>query len=176
MAPYAQSPLRVGDGILACYNLSAMAAVTTYQPLLSRVPDARRAPFPLVDPVLLGYLSFILGAPAAALCATYNALLLRRWLLALESAAVGLVAWFAFEPSITYVYEQTLDINIAFIILRLAGLAVGVFLAWRQWPHLRGHVFLDGKVVPILWGVIAGILIGTQLSMATLLTIMGLPT
>lgn len=153
-----------------------MASAASYQPVLGGVPDARKSPIPLVDPILLGYLSFILGAPFAAACGTLNALLLRRWLLALESLAIGALAWFAFEPSMLYLLEQTRDVNLSFIALRLGGLAVGAGLAWRHWPYVRGHVFLEGKTVPVLWGVIGGILLGTQLSRKILLTLMGMPS
>jgi hypothetical protein len=69
---------------------------------------------------------------------------------------------------------QTQDINLSFILLRLASLGVGVLLAWRQYPFLRGHLYLDGKTVPVLWGVIGGVIVSSQVTVATLLMLMGM--
>ena len=128
-----------------------------YEARLVRVPDGRRAPLALLDPVFLGYAGLILGAPFAGLCALYNAVLLRRLSLAVEAIAVGLGSWLLFWPVANWIYDLGLD-NVRLIRLVLKAIAVGLgaLLASRQWPHVRGHRVLDGQIVPLLWCVVIG--------------------
>jgi hypothetical protein len=130
--------------------------------LLTRVPDARRARFPLFDPVLLAYLSLILG-PIACLLGCVNALALRRPRLALTALGLGLFGWLGFGVVATLLLERGMrNVALVIVLARLCHVSAGALLAWSQWAHLRGHQFLDGRVVHTLGGV----LVATALSVA----------
>jgi hypothetical protein len=126
-----------------------------YAPVLARVPDARRGPFPLFDPVLLAYLSLVLGAPLACLAGLVNALALRRLRPAIVALVLGVVGWVGFGAIAEGLYDGGLR-NLQLIVLgaRVFHIAVGAALAWSQWAHVRGHRFLDGRTIPTLGGVV----------------------
>lgn len=123
--------------------------------LLRRVPDARRAPWPLLPPVFLPYLALMLGAGPAALAALYNAIGLRRPRLALTALIVGLVGGASFAVMAALAVRGGIE-NPALALLpaRLVNVGLGAALAWSQWAHLRGHEFLDGRTVPLLHAVL----------------------
>lgn len=70
--------------------------VGTYEPVLSRHPDARKARLPLFEPLAFGYLALWLGGPVASLCAIYNGLLPRRLGLVVRAILVGVLSALAF--------------------------------------------------------------------------------
>ncbi len=116
------------------------------EPQLRRWPDARRASVPLVHPLLFAYLGLMLGAPVAALLACYNAIVLRRWVLLLVSLACGVAGWFAFIETLT----ALLDTGYAFVAGRAVYFAFGCVLYFLHRHHTEGHVFLGGRLLPVL--------------------------
>jgi hypothetical protein len=132
------------------------AAGAAFPLLLRRVPDARRATWPLLPAVFLPYVALMLGAGAAAGAALYNAVALRRARLASIALAVGLVGWVGFGVTVLLAMRGGIR-NPALVILpaTLANVALGALLAWSQWAHVRGHEFLDGRTVPLLHAVLA---------------------
>lgn len=123
--------------------------------LLQRVPDARRARWPLLPAIFLPYLALMLGAGAAAAAALYNAVALRRTRLGLIALAVGLVGWAGVSFVVVLAIRGGLR-NPGLVVLpaTLVNVALGALLAWSQWAHLRGHEFLDGRTVPLLNAVL----------------------
>jgi hypothetical protein len=149
----------------------------SYLPALARVPDARRAPLPLFEPVLLAYVALLLGAPVASLLALFNAAVLRRPGPALLAAAAAAGSWLGFAALVSVLWELGAR-NVPLIILggRIVHLLVGVLLAWSQWAHHRGHVFLDGREVPLLPAVLTAMALNYVLPFPFLLWLWGLPT
>jgi hypothetical protein len=146
-----------------------------YAPTLARVPDARRAPFPLCDPVLLAYLSLVLGAPLASVAGFVNAAALRRLPLALTALALGTAGWFGFGALANGLYEGGLrNVPLVILIARVFHIAVGALLAWTQWAHVRGHRFLDGRTVSTLGGVVLATVLALSLPPRVLLRMWGL--
>ena len=147
-----------------------------YTPALQRVPDARKAPFPLPDPVLLGYLSLVVGAPLACLVGAVNGVALRRPRLVLIALGLGVVGWFGSWAVAEGVYRGGVH-SLALVILsaRVLHVAVGALLAWSQWAHLRGHRFLGGRVVPTLGGVVLATALHLALPWTAVLWLWGLP-
>lgn len=146
-----------------------------YAPALAREPDARRAPFPLCDPVLLGYLSLVLGAPLACLAGLVNGVGLRRPRLVLIAIVLGVLGWFGFGAVIELLDRSGIrNVPLILLIARMWHIAVGALLAWSQWPHVRGHRFLDGRTVSTLGGVILATAASLALPFPTLLRLWGL--
>lgn len=124
--------------------------------LLQRVPDARRAPWPLLPPALLPYVALMLGVAVASLLAAYNALALRRARLALVALAVGIAGWLGFGLLFSLALSGGLqNVLLALLPARLVNVLLGVLLAWTQWGHVRGHAFLDGPTVALVHAVLA---------------------
>lgn len=148
----------------------------SYTAVLARVPDGRRGTMPLFSPVLLGYLALFLGAPLAAACAGYNALVLRRARPLLAALAVGTLGWFAFGWLLNLLWSRGAR-NFALLLLagRLLHLALGCLLAWSQWAHFRGHRFLDGREVPLLPAVLCAMALTVLVPPLVILAMMGLP-
>jgi hypothetical protein len=131
------------------------AAGAAFPLLLQRVPDARRASWPLLPAAFLPYVALMLGAGAAAGAALYNAVALRRVRLGSIALAVGLVGWAGLSFVVLLAIRGGIR-NPALVILpaTLANAALGALLAWSQWAHLRGHEFLEGRTVPLLNAVL----------------------
>lgn len=119
--------------------------------LLQRVPNGRRAPVRLFTAVFLPYASLMLGPAVAAACALYNALALRRVRPAVVAVFLGLAGWVGFGFFLEVVVSAGLKTpSLALLPGRLMNIGVGVLLAWSQWAYVRGHRFLDGRVVGLL--------------------------
>jgi hypothetical protein len=124
--------------------------------LLGGVSDARRAPWPLLPPVLFPYVALMLGAAVAAVLALYNALALRRPRPAVVALVVGALGWAGFGFLFAMLVGGGLKNGaLALLPARLLNVGLGVLLAWSQWSYVRGHRFLDGRTVPLLHGVLA---------------------
>jgi hypothetical protein len=117
--------------------------------LLQRVPDARKATWPVLPPVLLPYVALMLGVAVASLLASYNAVALRRMRLAFVALAIGAVGWLGFGFAVAALggLEHGL---LALLPARLVNVGLGALLAWTQWPHVRGHEFLGGRTMVLL--------------------------
>jgi hypothetical protein len=127
--------------------------------LLQRVPDARRAAWPLLPPVFLPYVALMLGPAVAALAALYNALALRRPRIALIAVALGIVGWVGFGVLFALVVSGGVRSPLlALLPARLLNIGLGVLLAWSQWAHVRGHDFLNGRTVVLLHAVLVAFL------------------
>ncbi|MGH9884676.1 MAG: hypothetical protein ACREBE_04060 [bacterium] len=149
-------------------------SLDAYTPVLGRVPDARRAPIPLFPPAVLGYLALMLGAGVAGTLALWNALALRRAGVALVSLALGLVGWAGYGAVIVATASSGVK-NVAVLLLlaRVFSLAIGIVLAWHQTAQVRGHSFLDGRTVPLLPCIVAGLVLSLLLPWRVLLVLMG---
>ena len=147
-----------------------------YEPVLSRHPDARKARLPLFEPLAFGYLALSLGGPVASLCALYNGLLLRRPGLVVRAILVGLFSALAFFLTVAFLAGAGVENHrLIRVIGYLVHVLFGVLLVTSQWRHFRGHRFLGGAVIPLLWVVIAGILLQLQLPPKVALLLLGLP-
>jgi len=150
--------------------------VGAYPAILSRHPDACKARLPLFEPLAFGYLALSLGGPVAALCAAYNGLLLRRPGLVVRAILVGVLSALAFVLTVALLIGTGVE---NYQIVRVVGYLVhvlfGALLVISQWRHFAGHRFLGGSAIPLLWVVIAGILLQLQLPPKIALLLLGLP-
>jgi len=116
--------------------------------------------------VVLGYSCFLLGAGGAALLGLWNAALLRRPGLFLWTLLLGAAGWFGFGlMAVLLVAAGVKTTQLVLLAARLAGIAFGIALAALHARHVRGHVFLDGAVIPILPAVLAGFALQYVLAM-----------
>lgn len=147
-----------------------------YAPVLARHPDARKAALPLFEPLTFGYLALLLGGPVASVCALYNGLLLRRPGLVARAILVGVLSAVAFFLTVAFLLGAGAE---NFRVIRLAGYLVhvlfGALLVTSQWRHFRGHRFLGGSVIPLLWVVIAGIVLQLLLPPKVVFFLLGIP-
>jgi len=150
--------------------------VGAYPAILSRHPDARKARMPLFEPLTFGYLALSLGGPVASLCALYNGLLLRRPALVLRAVLVGVFSAVAFFLTVVFLLGAGLE---NYSLLRVIGYLVhvlfGALLVTSQWHHFHGHAFLRGRAIPLLWVVVAGIVLQLMLPPKVVLLLLGLP-
>jgi hypothetical protein len=142
---------------------------------LQRFPDGRRGRMPLATPVVLGYTAFLLGAGGAALLGLWNAALLRRPSLFLWTLLLGAAGWAGFGAmAVALVGAGVKTPQLVLLAGRLAGIAFGIALAALHARHVRGHLFLDGAVIPILPAVLAGFALQYVLAPRVLLAVQGL--
>lgn len=134
------------------------------QPMLQGVPDARRAPLPLFEPVTIGVLALMIGAPLACILALLNGLQLRRLSLIVMAAVVGPATIVLGQWVFEVLVENGLE-NISLLLLgvRLLYVAAGLLLGWQQWLHVKGHALLGGRTVPAALAV--GIALGAAFLM-----------
>lgn len=150
--------------------------MTTDAPALARVPDARRGAFRLFDPVLLAYLALILGGSLAGLLGVVNGVALRRPRLALTALGLAVASWLGFWVTVEGLSRAGVSSAQALVLAgRLVHMAAGGALAWSQWAHLRGHQFLDGRVVSTLGGVVMATAAFIALPWQARLWLWGLP-
>lgn len=146
------------------------------KPLLARHPDARRAPAPLLEPILLPYVAIMFGSVVAAAVATYNALMLRRPALIARSLLLGVMGWLGFlmMPALLRPAGIT-NLSVAVILGRLVHFAIGGVMFWIFRPHAGGHEFLGGKNVPLLPSYLVAFLIAWNLPARVTLMLLGVP-
>ena len=150
------------------------APAMDYTPVLGRVPDARKSLVPLFPPAALGYLGLMLGAGVAGTLALWNSLALRRPKAALVALGLGLAGWAGF--GVVILAAASFGVKNAAVILVLArvfSLAIGILLAWHQMAYVRGHSFLDGKTVPLLPCILAGLAVSLLLTRRVMLLLLG---
>jgi ABC-type multidrug transport system fused ATPase/permease subunit len=133
------------------------------KPLLKRYPDARRGFTPLLEPVLLPYLGLIFGSLVASLFAVYNAVMLKRFGLALRSILVGTLGWISFQFVVALVVHFFDNVSVGVIVGRFVHFALGGALYAMHRPHFRGHEFLNGRPVPLLASYVLAILISMKM-------------
>lgn len=152
----------------------AMADGFAHPLRLQRFPDARRGRLPIAAPVLLGYCAFLLGAGGAALLGLWNAALLRRPGLFAGTLVLGALGWIAFGLCGALLLGAGVKtIQLVLLAGRLAGIAFGVLLAVFQARHVRGHVFLDGALIPLLPAVFGAFALQYVLPPKVLVVIQG---
>ncbi len=127
-----------------------------YTPVLGRTPDAVRAPAPLFPAYALVYVALMAGSAAAGIAALYNAVLLRRARLAAAAIVLSAAGWLGFGAAVqAAVSVGVKNVGLWLVCGRLASILVGSLLCWSQVAHVRGHQFLEGRVVPLLPVVLA---------------------
>lgn len=118
---------------------------TALRPLLRHLPDARRSPAYLIDPVLFPYLALLFGLPVVVLLSCFNAAALRRWGLFAASLGLGVFGWLGFIQSVNLLSGTAF----ALIGGRAVNFAAGCVFYFLQRAHIRGHAFLGGQLVPL---------------------------
>jgi hypothetical protein len=122
-------------------------------PVLTRVPDARVAPFPLVPEAGYLYLSLLIGIVPSMLVLFVSAVGLRRARLALAAIGIGALGFLApLVPILAYA-QTGADPNypLIFFGVRLLSVALGFWAYKVATPHVRGHRLLEGRELPLLW-------------------------
>jgi hypothetical protein len=122
-------------------------------PYLQHLPDARLAPFALLTAPTFLYLSLTAGIVLTSWLAFVTALALRRAPLAVGVLCIGLVGlWLPMLPVwiITGWEDEARDATLpaALFACRIAMVGLGYLLYLLFKPHVRGHVYLDGAVLP----------------------------
>ena len=148
-----------------------MSEVWLLRPLLGRIPDARQARTYLVDPVLFPYLALLFGLPIVVLLSCFNAAALRRWGLLLASLGFGIAGWIAFLLSVGSLSHTVF----ALVAGRAVNFAVGVLFFFLQRAHIRGHVFLGGRLVPLRPFYIGALLVAVFMPEQLARLLMGVP-
>jgi hypothetical protein len=145
-----------------------------YRPVLSRVPDGRRANAPLFDPLFFGYAALMLGAFPASLAALYNAAALRRWKTAALAVLIGIGGWVGFGLVLGALFLAGVK-NAALAVFagRVFSIALGALLAYTQWGHVRGHRILGGRRVPLLYAVLGALALQLVLPRRVILLLIG---
>jgi hypothetical protein len=133
------------------------------RPVLTRYPDARRGIAPLLEPVLLPYLALMFGSLFASLVGVYNAVVLKRFGLAVRSILVGALGWISFQFVLVLVVHVTGNASVGVIAGRIVHFALGGLLYAMHRPHFRGNAFLNGRAVPMLPSYLVAILISMKM-------------
>jgi hypothetical protein len=148
---------------------------TGLEPLLARVPDARRSRWPLFPAAFFPYAALMIGAAPAAACALWNAAGVRRWRPALAALLLGASGWVGVGIVAGLVLRSGVrNVALAVIVARLFGLGCGLLLARSQWAYVRGHSFLGGRAVPLLGAVLAALVLALAVPMHALLALWGI--
>lgn len=126
-------------------------------PVLHRHPDAREAPVPLPPAASWPYLALMVGIVPAAVGLLVTGLLLRRARPAVMALLVGLFGFLV--PLFLIVAATGLGygaeaIKWVLLVDHLVAVALGVWLYKIANPYLRGHTFLGGRVLPLMWLVV----------------------
>lgn len=119
------------------------------RPLLQRYPNARAASVPLLEPVLLPYVSLLLGSACAGALAAYNAIAMRRWALAAVCVAIGAAGWLAFAAIVIGVENANANVRLVIFVGRAMQFILGGVLFALQRRSVRGHEFLHGRMLPL---------------------------
>jgi len=135
------------------------------RPSLRRYPDARKAPFPLIDPLVFPYLGLLFGVPVVAVIACLNALAVRRVALFFVCLLLGGAGWAGFLVAASF----------KFIMARAVGFAIGILFYYVHRPYERGHAFLRGTVLPLLATYVVAFVAYFFMPENVLLLLMGVP-
>ncbi len=153
-----------------------MSDISLLEPRLGRFPDARRATLRLLEPSLLPYVALMFGSALAALLACFNALALRRFGSAAASLAVGLIGWASFGVVVTAGARMHIGhIALALLVGRAVHFLLGSVLYFMQRPHLLGHAFLGGRMVPLRVSYLTAFLLAIYLPGSIMLALLGAP-
>jgi hypothetical protein len=122
-------------------------------PHLRRVPDARLAPVMLLPAIAYVYTALMVGIVPTCLAFVTCAALLRRPLLVLAGlvmTAIGFVLPVVPILALSPFFDEP---NYALIIaiFRMFSVVLGFGLYKLMVPHMRGHAFLGGQQVPLMW-------------------------
>lgn len=151
--------------------------VFAYEPRLLKMPDGRRAAMPLFNPVIIGYVSLMLGSLAGAALAVYNAIALRRARPLVRAVFLGGLGWLGFLIVVSALWHAGLkNPNLAILAGRLFHLVVGILLGAGQVPYVRGHAILGGGEVPFLPAFLGAFALTFVLPPRIQLLLLGLPT
>lgn len=142
------------------------------RPLLARYPDARRSPAALLEPILFPYLALMFGF-GGALAGAYNAVMLRRRKLLLQTILVGLTGVVLFSATIAVVRTAGHSVQIAVILGRGVHFALGGVLYFLHRPHFKGHEFKLGSTLPMLQSYLAAILLSMLLPWRIVAVLLG---
>lgn len=150
-----------------------MSDAYALRPLLTSYPDARRGRTPLFEPILLPYVALVLGSLIAGLLGAYNAALLRRPGLLFRSLLFGFMGWITFIFVAGFVAKNTGNPTLGLVAGRLLHFALGGELFAIQRPHVKGHAFLGGAMVPLLGSYFATIFVSVLLPWSVIRLLLG---
>ncbi len=143
---------------------------------LGKVPDAKLAPTPLFEATFLPYVGLMLGSMAAAAVAIFNAVMVRRYGLALWSLLIGSAGWCAAAWLLNNI--EITNASLLVLFARGIGIVIGLILMRSQNQLVRGHQHLDGKTLSLIGSVlvvfVGSILILTNEIFAVLLGVVEL--
>jgi|GEM_PF-3281360 len=122
-------------------------------PVLARVPNARRAPFPLMPAVGNMYLALLVGIVPTMALLLVTGLALRSTKLTLAAVGIGVLGFLAPLLPIGVGVALSDTPNVAFILFVGRVLSVGLgFVAYKvALPSIRGHAHLEGAQLPLLY-------------------------
>ncbi|MBX2797470.1 MAG: hypothetical protein KTR31_07380 [Myxococcales bacterium] len=129
----------------------------TAGPQLSRVPDGRRSPIPLVPSEGFIYTALMVGIVPVAVVACGQAVLLRRLGAALGALAIGMVGFVSPLVLLTVVLAAGLptdNLPVVVLVVRLVSVALGVMLHRILQPHVRGHRLLEGPMISLAYVIL----------------------
>jgi hypothetical protein len=143
------------------------------RPSLRRYPDGRRAAAPQLEPLLLPYIALMFGSAVAALFAAYNAVVIRRFGLAVLSLLLGISGWIACVLMAAAASEK----NVVFTLLgvRVLHFLAGGLLFFMQRPYVHGSAFLHGRIAPVRASYLAALAAAWFMPVRLLLILLGVP-
>jgi len=146
------------------------------RPLLKRYPDAHRSAAPLLEPILLPYVSLIFGSAVAAVAAAYNGVIIKRTGLVLRSLLLGALGWVAFILVVVLARQAGIENPRVLLILgRTMHFGFGAVLYLIHRPYFRGHEFLGGRAVALLPSYLTAFVISMMLPPRLELLLLGVP-
>ncbi|HKO58745.1 MAG TPA: hypothetical protein VJ276_22960, partial [Thermoanaerobaculia bacterium] len=128
-----------------------------------------------IEPLLLPYIALMFGSAVAGLFAAWNAVVIRRFGLALLSLLLGLVAWFACVVMVFAANKA--HVRVVFLLLgaRVLHFLVGGLLFLLQRPHVHGSEFLHGRLAPMRASYVATLAAAWFIPLRLLLILLGVP-
>ena len=151
-----------------------MSGLVMLEPRLARYPNARRAAWPLVEPLLLPYLGLMFGSLLVGVVAAVVLASLRRGWAALLAFAAGAVTWISISPAIDFAYSLGVENpRLLVLVVRLIHFVMGGLLFGLCARHVRGHRFLGGRMMPAVASYLTAFLLAMVLPWRVLILLLG---
>lgn len=152
-----------------------VGGVLPAHPLVAGHPDAVQAERALFTGIFFPYVALMLGPLAAGAGGAYNAWALRHRGQAVVCLLFGVLIWGLTAPLLNLVYASGVhDLTALVVLARLVALIPGIVLLRVQTPYLRGHVFLDGKLLALDRAVLIVFAISLAMPLSVQLLLLGI--
>ena len=111
------------------------------------------AAFPALPAVAYMYLSLLVGIVPTSILLVLFAGGLRRFSLAAAGVGIGLLGFLSPLFPIFALEAAGLDQRPVILVTRLLSVALGFWAYKLAQPHVRGHLQLEGRLIPLIWAI-----------------------